>query len=64
MEIVLRPLPEAGIAEIRTEDGVMRGPDHEITITDCAAVPSALAASFATSAEPRDVAAGAGLELA
>jgi uncharacterized protein (TIGR02677 family) len=35
MEIVLRPLPEAGIAEIRTPDGVLRGPDHEITITDC-----------------------------
>jgi uncharacterized protein (TIGR02677 family) len=35
MEIVLRPLREAGIAEIRTPDGVLRGPDHEITITDC-----------------------------
>jgi uncharacterized protein (TIGR02677 family) len=64
MEIVLRPLPEAGIAEIRTEDGVLRGPDHEITITDCAAAPPALAAGFGTAAEPADVAAGAVMELA
>jgi uncharacterized protein (TIGR02677 family) len=35
MEIVLRPLPGAGIAEIVTPGGVMRGPDHELTITDC-----------------------------
>jgi uncharacterized protein (TIGR02677 family) len=34
MEIILRPLPEAGIAEIVTPGGVVRGPDHELTITD------------------------------
>ena len=34
MEITLRPLPDAGPAEIVTPDGVMRGPDHELTITD------------------------------
>jgi uncharacterized protein (TIGR02677 family) len=36
MEITLRPLP-SGIAEIITPDGVLRGPDHEITITDLTA---------------------------
>ncbi len=40
VEIVLRPLPEAGIAEIRTADGVLRGPDHEIIITDCVDGPA------------------------
>lgn len=40
MEIVLRPLPAAGIAEIRTADGIMRGPDHEITVTDCVEGPA------------------------
>jgi uncharacterized protein (TIGR02677 family) len=54
MEVVLRPLPEAGIAEIRTEDGILRGPDHEITIFDCLAVPVAGPVSAGT---------GAGLEL-
>jgi uncharacterized protein (TIGR02677 family) len=44
MEIVLRPLPEAGIAEIRTPDGLLRGPDHEITITDCLEAPASIAA--------------------
>lgn len=34
MEITLRPLPDSGLAEIVTPDGVMRGPDHELTITD------------------------------
>jgi uncharacterized protein (TIGR02677 family) len=34
LEITLRPLPGAGLAEIVTPDGVMRGPDHELTITD------------------------------
>jgi uncharacterized protein (TIGR02677 family) len=37
MEITLRPLP-GGIAEITTPDGVLRGPDHEITITDLTAL--------------------------
>jgi len=36
MEITLRPLP-GGIAEITTPDGVLRGPDHEITIADLTA---------------------------
>jgi uncharacterized protein (TIGR02677 family) len=40
MEITLRALP-SGIAEIHTPDGVLRGPDHEVTITDLTApVPS------------------------
>jgi len=34
MEIVLRPLDSGPVAEIRTDDGVLRGPDHEIVITD------------------------------
>ena len=42
MEVVLRPPPEAGIAEIRTRDGVLRGPDHEITITDCMQAPAGI----------------------
>ena len=63
MEIVLRPLPYAGIAEIRTADGVLRGPDHEITITDCAAVRSAAPTGFSAPADHADVAAGAPLEL-
>jgi hypothetical protein len=41
VEIVLRPLRDAGIAEIRTADGVLRGPDHEIIITDCVNGPVA-----------------------
>lgn len=45
MEITLRPLP-AGFAEIATPDGVLRGPDHEITITDLTApAPSSWAPS-------------------
>lgn len=34
MEIVLRPLDSGPLAEIVTDDGVLRGPDHEIVITD------------------------------
>ena len=34
MEIVLRPLDAGQAAEIITDDGVLRGPDHEIVITD------------------------------
>lgn len=34
MEITLRPLTVGAVAEIVTPDGVLRGPDHEITITD------------------------------
>lgn len=52
MEVVLRRLPYAGIAEIRTADGVMRGVDHEITIMDLMHAP------------PASVAVGAGLERA
>jgi len=49
MEIILRPLPEAGIAEIVTPDGTMRGPDHELTITDC--TPSGVASVAPARAE-------------
>lgn len=62
MEIVLRPLPYAGLAEIRTADGVMRGPDHEITIIDCVNVPRAGSAGSGSPAEPASVAAGAAQE--
>jgi len=34
MEIVLRPLDDGVVAEIETTDGVLRGPDLEIRITD------------------------------
>jgi uncharacterized protein (TIGR02677 family) len=34
MEIVLRPLPGGARARIVTVDGVLLGPDHELTITD------------------------------
>lgn len=34
LEIVLRPLDDGTVAEIKTAAGVLRGPDHEITITD------------------------------
>src|SRR6266567_4733646 len=34
MEIVLRPLDAGQAAEIITDHGVLRGPDHEIVITD------------------------------
>jgi len=34
LEIVLRPLTNGTIAEIVTREGVLRGPDHEITISD------------------------------
>jgi uncharacterized protein (TIGR02677 family) len=34
MEIMLRPLENGQLAEIRTLDGVFRGPDHEIIVTD------------------------------
>ena len=35
MQVTLRPLPSGVTAELVTPDGVLRGPDHEITITDC-----------------------------
>lgn len=57
MEIVLRPLQEAGIAEIRTPDGVLRGPDHEITITDCVNAPAVAPAGAGAPAGPVSVAA-------
>jgi uncharacterized protein (TIGR02677 family) len=34
LEIVLRPLTDGTVAEIVTTEGVLRGPDHEITICD------------------------------
>jgi uncharacterized protein (TIGR02677 family) len=34
LEIVLAPIPDAGIAELHTPDGVFRGADHLLTITD------------------------------
>lgn len=34
IEITLRPLPDGTVAQIVTPDGVLRGPDHEITIRD------------------------------
>jgi hypothetical protein len=34
LEIVLRPLTGGTVAEIVTTEGVLRGPDHEITICD------------------------------
>lgn len=37
LAITLRPVDGGGLAEIRTPDGVLRGPDHEITITDLTA---------------------------
>jgi uncharacterized protein (TIGR02677 family) len=54
MEIILRPLPGAGIAEIVTPGGTMRGPDHELTIIDCAgpAVGLIVAAQPARGAMP------------
>jgi uncharacterized protein (TIGR02677 family) len=60
MEIVLRPLPEGGVAEIRTPDGVLRGPDHEITITDCVNASAGTEAP----AGPVSVVAGLGRDLA
>jgi uncharacterized protein (TIGR02677 family) len=59
MEIVLRPVPSARIAEIRTPDGVMRGPDHEITITDCVDVLPSGPTCFGALAEPASAAVGA-----
>ena len=49
LEIVLRPLTDGIVAEIVTTEGVLRGPDHEITIYDTtepvpAARPAALGA--------------------
>lgn len=35
LAVTLRPLPGAGTAALVTVDGVMYGPDHEITIEDC-----------------------------
>jgi uncharacterized protein (TIGR02677 family) len=40
-EIILRPLPDGDTAVINTPDGVLRGPDHEITITDLTGPPPA-----------------------
>jgi uncharacterized protein (TIGR02677 family) len=60
IEIVLRPLMDAGIAEIRTADGVLRGPDHEIIITDCVDGPAQEAVATGTPAEPVRVTAGLG----
>jgi len=34
MQVVLRPLRDGTVAVIKTAEGVLRGPDHEITITD------------------------------
>jgi uncharacterized protein (TIGR02677 family) len=64
MEIVLRPLPCARIAEIRTADGVMRGLDHEITIMDLVPAPPTWSAGSGQPAEPASVTAGAGPERA
>jgi uncharacterized protein (TIGR02677 family) len=45
LEIVLRPLTDGTVAEIVTTEGVLRGPDHEITICDTTEpVPAAHAA--------------------
>jgi uncharacterized protein (TIGR02677 family) len=40
MEITLRPLGSGSVARISTEDGVLTGPDHEITITDLTEPPA------------------------
>jgi hypothetical protein len=46
LEIVLRPLTDGTVAEIVTTEGVLRGPDHEITICDTTEpVPAAHAAA-------------------
>jgi uncharacterized protein (TIGR02677 family) len=46
MEIVLRPLADGTVAEVVTTEGVLRGPDHEITICDTTeSVPAARAAA-------------------
>jgi uncharacterized protein (TIGR02677 family) len=53
MEIILRPIEGADLAEIRTVDGVLRGPDHEIIVTDLtepAPVPAAELAAGPVSA--------------
>jgi uncharacterized protein (TIGR02677 family) len=48
MAITLRPLNDGTLAEIRTPAGVLRGPDHEITITDLTGpAPSAPLAALA-----------------
>ena len=53
MEIALQPLPGAGVAEIVTPGGVMRGPDHGLTITDCTGpVPVAEEAGMVMAAIP------------
>jgi uncharacterized protein (TIGR02677 family) len=64
MEIILRPLPEAGIAEIHTPDGVLRGPDHEITITDCVNAAALPPGSASAPAGPVGVGAALGREPA
>ena len=42
MRIALTALDDASIAEIRTQAGVLRGPDHLIEIVDVAAAPGGL----------------------
>ena len=37
LEVRLRPLGTGAVAEIETPDGILRGPDHEITICDLSA---------------------------
>ena len=39
MEIRLSLVPDGGVVEIPTEDGVLRGPQHVVEIVDLAAVP-------------------------
>jgi hypothetical protein len=57
MEITLRPLP-SGIAEIITPDGVLRGPDHEITITDLTAPLPPSPVQAASAGTPSQMTAG------
>jgi hypothetical protein len=44
MEIRLTRLPGGGTAEIRTLDGVFRGPEHLVEIVDLTAEPQAVGA--------------------
>jgi uncharacterized protein (TIGR02677 family) len=64
MEIVLRPLPGAGIAEIVTPGGVMRGPDHELTITDCTGMAGSPVAAARPAGSPFAAARPAGSPFA
>lgn len=54
MEITLRPVPGAGVAQIMTATGVLRGPDHELTITDCISGPAEQVLVGAASGRGRD----------